>query len=125
VKPRILVVDDDDGVRVAVAHILRAAGYRIALACDGKEAMDVFEKFDPSLLITDIVMPNQDGMETIREIKKHHPHIKIIAMSGGARMENSDLFQRALDSGADHTISKPFEFRQLTELIQFSLQPAA
>ncbi len=120
-KGFVLVVDDDSGVRVTLEHVLMAAGFRIATAADGKQAVALFEQINPDVVITDLIMPVQDGIETIVQIKSRRPDVKIIAMSGGARMGNDNLLQKAKDVGADYVLPKPFEFDQLTELVRRSI----
>jgi CheY-like chemotaxis protein len=119
--PRILIIDDDLAVLVTVAHVLSIAGYKVATASNGKRALFLLNRFDPNLVLTDLIMPEMDGVETITEIKKTRPDLKIIAMSGGARIGNGNILQRAKEFGADLLISKPFEMAELTSLIGRSL----
>lgn len=120
-KGRVLIIDDDDGVRVTIEHVLSVLGYQIASASDGRQANRLFEEFNPDVVITDIIMPAQDGMETITKLKKRRSNVKIIAMSGGARIDNANVLQKAQELGADHVLPKPFEFDQLTDLVQRSI----
>jgi two-component system, cell cycle sensor histidine kinase and response regulator CckA len=105
--PTILVVDDQDGVRGLVREILTSAGFPVLEACDGKPAARiVLENPDVRLVITDLVMPEQEGLETIRFIKKERPEIKVIAISGafeGQFLRTAALF------GADATMAKPID----------------
>jgi len=120
-KGLVLIVDDDDGVRITIEHVLTAAGYKVASAIDGAQALLLFEKLNPEVVITDLIMPVQDGIETIAQLKERRPNLKIIAMSGGARIGNDNVLQKAKDLGADHIIAKPFESAELTELVQRSI----
>jgi CheY-like chemotaxis protein len=120
-KGRILVIDDDEGVRMTVEHVLKAAGYQLMIANDGKHAINLLDTFVPDLVITDLIMPTQDGMATIKILKTQRPGLKIIAMSGGARIGNDNILQKAKEIGADHIIAKPFEFDALTELVALSM----
>ena len=78
--PRILVIDDDDSVRHIVTRVLGSAGYTVTTAADGREGTTRFTDELPDLVITDMVMPVQDGMETIRQIRAVQPDAKIIAI---------------------------------------------
>ena len=120
-KGRILIIDDDEGVRVTVEHVLKAAGYQVAIATDGKQAIGLVDAFVPDLVITDLIMPTQDGMATIQILKRQSPGLKIIAMSGGARIGNDNILQKAQNLGADHVIAKPFQFDALIELVERSI----
>jgi CheY-like chemotaxis protein len=121
-RGRILVIDDDEGVRVTVEHVLKAAGYQVAIATDGKQAIGLLGTFLPDVVITDLIMPTQDGMTTIQILKMQSPGLKIIAMSGGARIGNDNILQKAKEIGADHIIAKPFEFDVLTKLVESSIE---
>jgi DNA-binding response OmpR family regulator len=121
-KGRILVIDDDVGVRVTVEHVLNAAGYEVVIATDGKQGIGLLDTFLPDVVITDLIMPTQDGMTTIQILKARSPGLKIIAMSGGARIGNDNILQKAKEIGADHIIAKPFEFDVLTKLVESSIE---
>ena len=83
---RILIIDDEPTILLMLKKMLERSGYVVDMAINGKEGMELFAKFPADLIITDIVMPEKEGLETIREIKKDHPHVKIIAISGGGRI---------------------------------------
>lgn len=117
-KKRILVVDDDEGVRLTISYVLSMVGYEIMLTKNGREALDVFADYRPDLVIVDLVMPEKEGAQTIFEIKSIAPSTKIIAMSGGARLSNVNILQRARDAGADRILSKPFQLDKLTSLVE-------
>ncbi len=115
---RILIVDDDDLVRLTLEHVLGAAGYLIASATNGKQGIAVFKTFGPHLIITDMMMPLMTGVEMIIAIKKREPRLKIIAMSGGATSGRDDLLQKAQEQGADFIIWKPFEIEEVLSLVR-------
>lgn len=106
--PKILVVDDDAMVRTTVSTILRHHGFEVDLAVNGKQGLAAFREAAPDLVITDIIMPEKEGLETIIEMRRARPAIKIIAMSGGGRVGNSDFLRMAKSLGADAVIPKPF-----------------
>lgn len=103
----ILVVDDEDDVRELLADILSEAGHRVRQAEDGKAAMLRLAELSVDLLITDLIMPEREGLETISRIRTERPEMKIIAMSGS--FEPSYLRAARL-LGADRTLQKPFSF---------------
>jgi len=104
----ILVVDDDDKIRKLLKRALEKAGHRVLEASNGKMALSIHIKDNPELVITDIVMPEKEGLETIAELKERDPVVKIIAMSGGGRGKSGGYLQMAEMFGADGTLEKPF-----------------
>jgi DNA-binding response OmpR family regulator len=118
---QILVIDDDALVRTTVEQVLASAGYRVMCAADGEEGIRLFRSLLPDLVITDLIMPIREGIETIREIKHEQPEAKIIAMSGGGRMGSADILAMARQLGADYAIAKPFRFDELTAMVRQSL----
>lgn len=115
---QVLVVDDEDMIRDIVKSVLSHAGYGVFDAANGREALEVLKERDFDLVITDILMPETEGIETIIEIRKANPHIKIVAVSGGGRANNLHPLEIAGKIGADITLSKPFEPDQLLAVVQ-------
>lgn len=111
--PKVLVIDDEPSVRQAIARILRHAGYEPVLAENGNHGLRLFFSENPDLVITDIVMPEKNGIEVIREIRQFRPDTKIIAMSGGGRIANVDFRDMATQLSATEIIEKPFELTSL------------
>jgi DNA-binding response OmpR family regulator len=107
--PTICVIDDDPLVREVVAGILNVDGYAVVQAKDGEAGMDVMAHNPPALIITDVMMPNRDGIETIREAKRRFPGTPILVMSGSAVEARIDFLALARKLGADAHIKKPFE----------------
>jgi CheY-like chemotaxis protein len=105
----ILVVDDDDGVRDLLKVILEREGYHVATAADGKEAIRQHRQKPSDLIITDIIMPEQEGLKTIFDIRRENPNVRIIAISGGGQYGLGDYLDAASELGADATFSKPFD----------------
>lgn len=118
----ILVVDDNAQLRLALRHILAREGYDVDEACDGQEALESIEVASRSkgydLILMDIIMPRKEGLETILELRKQNPQMKIIAMSGGGRLNNFDPLKLARDCGANFVINKPFEPDKLRSLVR-------
>ena len=106
---KILVIDDDPLVRRTIERILRKSGYQVHLAADGLEGLRTFRTLQPDLVITDIIMPVKEGLDTIRLLRTWSPDAKIIAISGGARVANTDPLAEAAVLGASVVIAKPFE----------------
>jgi two-component system chemotaxis response regulator CheY len=120
-KKQILVIDDDAAIRFTLEHLLSGVDVQVTCAADGDEGIRLFRSLQPDLVITDLIMPEREGIETIIEMKHERPQAKIIAISGGGRIGNKDLLQMARWLGADHIIAKPFEFDELTEMVRHSL----
>jgi DNA-binding response OmpR family regulator len=110
----ILVIDDDVDLCLIMQEVLRAEGYRVSVAPDGEQGIAMQRKQPASLLITDIYMPNKEGIETIRDFHAEFPGVPIIAMSGGGRLKRrgSTLFA-AKEVGAAVVLRKPFEMSGL------------
>ena len=92
-----------------LVKLLEREDFRVLEAGTGLEALQILDYFIPDMVITDIIMPDQDGIGTINELKKRYPEIKIIAISGGGRMLSKDYLGIAKILGAHHTFSKPFD----------------
>jgi CheY-like chemotaxis protein len=114
IMPSILVVDDDEMVRDAIASALKRAGYSVLEAADGREAATRFKSQPVDLVITDILMPERDGLETIQSLNHGPDPVPIIAMTG-LSSRSSLYLEMARTFGAVRVLEKPFE---LTELIQ-------
>ena len=105
---RILVIDDEDLVRFTVEQILMSAGHVVDTAENGAAGMHRQRQFPFDLVITDIMMPEQDGIETIRALKAEFPNLPIIAISGGGRMGNLNYLEMVKNFGVSSAIPKPF-----------------
>jgi len=106
---KILVIDDDVIVRETIAQILEDRGHRVLSAEDGKRGVAAFRAERPDLVVTDIIMPEQEGIETITEIRALAPQARIIAISGGGRIGNTDFLKIARHLGACDVVAKPFD----------------
>jgi CheY-like chemotaxis protein len=114
---RVLVIDDDEGVRLTLNHVLVADGYAVWTAADGIEGVKLAQSCRPDVVLTDLLMPKQDGLETIALLKREHPDLRIVAMSGGLRMGHGDILESASKSGADRVLAKPFDLTALLQLL--------
>jgi len=106
---KILVVDDDEMFRNMLCETLRGAGYEVVEAENGKIAMRIILGLFFDLVVTDLIMPEQEGIETIKEIKRIYPDMKIIAVSGGMRGGSMDFLPIAEYMGATRVFRKPID----------------
>ena len=115
---RILIIDDEPNILLMLKKMLERSGYIVDMAINGKEGLELFTKFPADLIITDIVMPEKEGLETIREIKKDHPHVKIIAISGGGRIDSTEYLASARLFGASRIFQKPFKQKEIVTAVK-------
>lgn len=121
---RILVVDDDASIRRTLSILLSKAGYEVTQAADGSEAIRMWRDRGGDLVITDLHMPEKDGIETIIELLSHTPGIRIIAMSGGGQTKRLDLLGNVALLGSVLTIEKPFTLTEMLTVVSRALNPA-
>ncbi len=105
---KILIIDDEPHILLMLKKMLERAGYEIDMASNGNEGLDIFRKAPTDMVITDIIMPEKEGLETIREMRRIRPELKIIAMSGGGKVSAENYLEIAKIFGASRVISKPF-----------------
>ena len=117
---RILVIDDDSDVRATVEQTLKSAGYDVILAADGSEGVQHYRANPADLVITDLYMPNQEGLETIRELRSRFPEVAIIAMCG--RPTGSTMLSIAQKLGAGGVLQKPFVAEELIAAVEKALR---
>jgi CheY-like chemotaxis protein len=103
----ILLIDDDDAVRLVFERLLVAGGHVVHALGDGAGAAKLVEEHGIELVITDLIMPGQEGMTTIGELRRRWPDLPILAISGGGRISPLDLLPVARRLGANATLSKP------------------
>jgi DNA-binding NtrC family response regulator len=113
-----MIVDDDPGIRRALHILLSRAGYQVTQARDGVEALRMWRHSGGDLVITDLHMPEKNGIEMIVELLSHTPGIRIIAMSGGGQTRRLDLLGNATMLGAVLTIEKPFTLSEMMNLVR-------
>lgn len=113
----ILLIDDDDVARMTTRVMLERAGHTVRTANDGNEGLAAFAEGDVELVVTDIIMPDKEGIETLTDLRRIDPNARIVAISGGGRAKNMDLLGLAAQLGADATLQKPFRAQQLTEAV--------
>ena len=110
---RILVIDDNAGIVEIIRRALEMSGHQVKTSIHGRDALELFESFDPELLITDIILPDVDSIDTIMECRRLKPKTKIIAISG-----NGHLLAVAEKHGVDHVLPKPFGPGQINALVR-------
>lgn len=113
---RILLIEDDDMLRELLAHALSQVGHTVYQASDGRQGCDLFLATSPDVVLTDIIMPGQEGIETIIKLRHQHPNVAIIAMSGGATHSKFYL-DIATKLGAHRVLPKPFTPSDLLHVI--------
>ncbi|PCJ54387.1 MAG: response regulator [Candidatus Hydrogenedentota bacterium] len=115
---KILIIDDDAQIRSLVTKIMEIAGHEVVCAEDGVDGMKFFKGDSFDLVITDIIMPHKEGLETIVELKEYNPDIPIVAMSGGGRVEPDDYLKLAKIRGASVILKKPVEGSMLVTIVE-------
>jgi YesN/AraC family two-component response regulator len=108
---KILVIDDETSIGIMLKKMLEKAGHEVELALNGNEGSILFDKFHPELLITDIVMPEKEGLELIFELRRKNPELKIVAISGGGRFQYQGYLTSAKHLGANMVFQKPFDHK--------------
>ncbi len=121
---RILVIDDDVQFRKMLCQVLERAGYEVVEADNGKKGVKLFRAQPTDLVITDIIMPEQEGIETIRELKRDFPDVKIIAISGGGRIDSKDYLELAGQFGVTRTFGKPLDREEFLAALEELLAEA-
>jgi len=114
---KILVIDDDEQIRKLLRRFLEADGHDVLSASDAIEGMTVFREQTPGLVITDILMPDKDGIELIRDLRALTPDLKIIAISGGGSCSAHLYLASSRYLGASRTLAKPFDREELKQAV--------
>jgi DNA-binding response OmpR family regulator len=114
---KILVLDDEASIVLMIKKMLEKAGHEVDMALNGRDGMILFEQNKPDLLITDIIMPEKEGLETIFELRQKHPELKIIAISGGGRISPEGYLPGAKLLGADMVFQKPLDQKEFMQAV--------
>jgi CheY-like chemotaxis protein len=114
---RILIVDDDPSFRTMLSQMLERAGYEVQEAENGNAALAAYSRQSSDLIITDLVMPEKEGIETIMEFRRTNPQAKIIAISGGGRINPEVTLDLARKLGANRCLAKPFTQREILDAV--------
>lgn len=119
---RILIIEDERQVREVLKQMLERAGYETEVAVDGAEGLRVFRLRPADLVITDILMPGKDGLETIEELTKDYPDLPLIAISGGGPGEKAQFaLEMAMVCGAGRILAKPFSRQEILAMVKEAL----
>lgn len=121
---KLLIIDDEESIRSMLRDFFKKAGYEVHLACNGKEGEVFFRQHPDFIMITDLYMPEQEGLETIWKLKKDFPHAKIIAFTGGNKYQVESVFKESTSTikaakllGASETFLKPVDLNELMEAV--------
>ena len=118
----ILIVDDEEQLRLLMRQALEQADFAVQDAKDGKEALEQYRRNPTDLVIMDILMPGQDGLESIIQLRREFPTVKVIAITGGSEMIGVlNYLEVAKMLGARRTLHKPFELKELVEAAEAEL----
>jgi CheY-like chemotaxis protein len=115
--PRIVLVDDDDLSRATIHQMLERAGYEVQSFANGREAMAAYLSNPADLVVTDLIMPDTDGLELIQELRRQRPGARILAISGGGRVNANEYLTVAQKFGAAGILTKPFSNQELREAV--------
>lgn len=119
--PHILLVDDDEMSRHAVQRMLERAGHTVESTSSGREAIDHYQAGAVDLLVTDLIMPEMDGLEIIQEVRRKDPGARILAISGGGRVQAEEYLSVARKFGAVEVLPKPFASQDLKAAVDRAL----
>ena len=115
---RVLLIDDNEDFRGSLKLCLESEGFEIATAANGKDALQTLEVKPADVVVTDLFMPDKDGIETITELRKRFPGTSIVAISGWTSVGGSDYLRVAREIGAAKTLRKPFDPMELAKLLR-------
>lgn len=115
--PTVLVIDDDVEILACMERLLERHGFQVAIARNGAQGLAAVHHVAPDAVLTDILMPGKDGIETICEIRRQRHDTKIVAMSGGGNRGDTTYLGAAMKLGADATIAKPFDMDSLLRIL--------
>lgn len=113
---RVLIIDDDLFTRETLRRVFEGEGYHVSLAENGVDGVGLFHREQTDLIITDILMPEKDGLESISELRAEVPDLPIIAISGGGKSGSLEFLQVARELGADEVMRKPLAIRRLLDI---------
>lgn len=121
----VLIADDDPQILAVLRRFLEAKGFDVHEACDGNRALATCREHPPAVAVVDLIMPGKEGLETIQEIRKLHPEVKVIAISGGGLGSPETYLSLAMRLGAHSSLAKPFGPAELVRAIDELLSRGA
>lgn len=122
---KILVIDDESDIGEMTKLLLERAGHEVACTTDGRTASRLITERQFEVVITDMLMPDRDGLEVMADLRRQHPAVKIIAASGGGRISSDSYLQIARRSGAHALLPKPFTMKELLASLEAAFAPPA
>ena len=117
---RILIIDDNEEIRLLLHRVLET-DHEVMDAADGADGLKLLSGQKVDLVITDIFMPDMDGLELLREMRKSHSGMKVIAISGGGEFGNMDVMRIARSFGEFHVMAKPFSLSEMLQTVSAAL----
>jgi CheY-like chemotaxis protein len=114
----ILVIEDDSAMRTMLVELFENFGYDVGQASNGREGLELFEKSPFEIVVTDLIMPEKEGIETIRQLRQDYLGVKIIAISGGGRGDPVKYLSLAKSIGADEVFAKPFKLVEIASVVK-------
>ena len=117
-EQNILVIDDDEGIRTVFTRFLERKGYLVSCASNGREGLNLLDSVNPDLVITDIMMPEADGLEVLMAVRARPVKIPVIAISGGMHAVPMDFLPLAKKFGAEKVLYKPVELEDLLSAVE-------
>ena len=115
---RVLILDDEEAMREALRMVLEEDGHEVDEASNGVTGLELFRKRPSEVVVTDLIMPKKDGIETIRDLRREFPMVKIVALSGRGGIQINANLARAKQVGADITILKPCEPAEIRDAVR-------
>ncbi|MDB6169482.1 MAG: hypothetical protein JWM88_2346 [Verrucomicrobia bacterium] len=122
---KILVIDDEADICDLLKLLLERSGHKVVWTTDARAALHLLEEQAFDVVITDMLMPDRDGLEVMADVRRHFPQVRIIAASGGGRVSSDSYLHIAKRSGADAVLSKPFTHKELLASIENAFQTPA
>lgn len=116
-KQKVCVVDDNDDVRRLLIRVVEKIGFDVVGAANGHAALVALQAGDTDVLVTDIVMPDVEGIELIRNVRRQFPDVRILAISGGGKIDGESYLHLAKELGADECLTKPFSCAELSATV--------
>ena len=113
----ILVIEDDADLRLTLKRLLQSHDFNVLDASDGRKGLNACGEHDVDLVITDIFMPEVEGLQTIITLKENFPMIKVIAISGGGKMQYTEVLESTVEFGADRAFKKPVDMDVLLDAL--------
>lgn len=119
---KIIVIDDEPYILLMLKKMLEKEGHLVDMATNGVEGIELYHKNGADLIITDIVMPEKEGLETIINLKTENPSLKVIAISGGGRVDSREYLHSAKLLGAERIFQKPFKKDEIVQAVNELLE---